>query len=191
MTVLRADFLTCWKLANMVRKHNLLKYFFYYNDIMDRNIFFGKFDYNEDKTLQLQLKQNINIYIDIGSKNNLTTNTYGKNANYDYKEEDIYSVPTEITLFSYNPTRAINTEYYTAPQCSGVNNIIDYVEYARYMVERAFGCKNPDNMDGETNGIPFVERQFRFNMLCKDTIEEGELEEAEVYLDSIKLVSAK
>ena len=54
MTVLRADFLTCWKLANMVRKHNLLKYFFYYNDIMDRNIFFGKFDYNEDKTLQLQ-----------------------------------------------------------------------------------------------------------------------------------------
>lgn len=191
MSVLKGSFFTGWKFANQIRLNKELKNFFYYNSPDDRNIFFGEYDYNEENTLQMQLKQNINIFIDLGNKNTLTIEEKGKTDEYDLQQKKIAVAPATISLFAYNPTQLVDKTHYTADMGENEMTIVEYLEFACFTFEKNFHVSNPINQDGRTNGIPFIERQYEINILFNDILQEKDLEEGEFYLDRINVVKSK
>lgn len=186
MTLLRGDFFTCWKEANNIRKDELLKNFFYFNSKEDRNIFFGEWDYNEADVFDLQKKQNINIHIDSGSKDVLTILKTGKTEDFDYREQRINTIPLTISLFTYYPTDELNNEAYKANTSEDILTKLDYFEYAVFCLEKSYKVMGGNRENGRTNGIPFIQHQFILNSLSVDTIEQGDLDEANLFLENIK-----
>lgn len=195
MTALKANFLNPWDLAISISNHDILKNFFYMSktDRKDKNIFFNDsiMYNNSDELLQQQLKQNVNLYIELKGKRVLCRELDNDSTEYDLQTKYKGVATLDLVVFTYNPIEQVDKSAYIADISDNIYTKLDYFEYVCRFIENTYHVTDPIDWTGDKEGKAIIERKYTTDILYEDIIQEKDLEKANFYLDKIENVKYK
>ena len=183
MNVSKVNLINPLKLAIMVVKDNVLNNFFYLNknNVEDTNIFFNdSIAYSTNEyLLQNQLKQNINLYIELLNKQYITYKDFmlqETEENLDIKTSELSMLTLKLIPFVYNPLEQLNTEEYIAVIPEDMKIKLDYFQYVCHVIENEFKITGYEEFKGLKQGKAICEREYVVKMICNESLIKKELD---------------